>query len=535
MKRILRIVAIVLGLLLVVVIALPFLIDANHFRPILETKLTKALGRPVKVGNLKLALLSGGVRTDDLSIADDPAYSPSPFVQAKSLAVGVDLPALIFSRKLTVTGITIEQPVIVLLQAPNGDWNFSSLGAKSARVETQAQPVGASTNHNMDLSVKLVKIVDGRFSMGRTGGHLKPLVLEKVNAELHDFSASSAFPFSFAAVVAGGGTISLKGSAGPIDQSDVAVTPATLTLTVAQLDLAGSGLNEMAPSFAGVISFNGSGQSDGRLLQLNGKLKAEKLKLAPRGLPGKRPVELDFAVAHDLKKRSGTIRRGDIHLGGAVSSLTGTYSAEGESTRVKMNLNGTQLSVPELSEMLPPLGLTLPMGASLQGGTATLHVATEGLLDRLVTTGSVSINKTKLTGFDLGQKMASIERLAGIHGGPDTEIEVLSTNVRMAPEGMSATEIQLVLPAVGNLNGGGTISPESALNFQMQAAVHTSGFAKVVNDTPIPFTIEGTCSQPVFKPNLKAVLKEEVKNLGGDVGKAAGGLLKDLFGGKKKK
>ena len=172
MKRIIRIVAIVFAVLLVILIALPFLIDANRFRPMLESKLTEALGREVKVGHLKLSLLSGGVAADDLSIADDPAYSRAPFVQAKSLGLSVDLRALIFSRQLAVTGLTIDQPQMTLLQAPSGEWNFSSLGTKSAARPAPAEtPAGAS---KLDLSVKLVKIANGWFSMGRTGGHLKP-------------------------------------------------------------------------------------------------------------------------------------------------------------------------------------------------------------------------------------------------------------------------------------------------------------------------------------------------------------------------
>src|SRR6266851_7419625 len=128
--RIIRWVAIIVVLLLVAVVALPFLINANEFRPRLESELTKALGRDVKVGNLKLAIMSGGVSADVLSIADDPVFSRSPFVSAKSLNVAVELWPLIFSRKLHVTGITIDQPQIVLLQNAPGDWNFSKLGSK---------------------------------------------------------------------------------------------------------------------------------------------------------------------------------------------------------------------------------------------------------------------------------------------------------------------------------------------------------------------------------------------------------------------
>src|SRR5712692_3905647 len=114
MKRIVRIFGIVIVLLLAIVIALPFLIDANQFRPALESRLTTALGREVKLGDLKVSLFSGGVSASDLSIADDPAFSKTPFLRAQSLNVGMEMLPLILSRKLNVTGITIDQPQIDL-------------------------------------------------------------------------------------------------------------------------------------------------------------------------------------------------------------------------------------------------------------------------------------------------------------------------------------------------------------------------------------------------------------------------------------
>lgn len=514
--------------LLLALAALPFLIDANQFRPTLESKLTQALGRVVKVGNLKLALLSGGVTADDLSIADDPAFSQTPFVQAKSLSVAISLAPLIFSRKLIVTGLAIDQPQIWLLQSPAGDWNFSKMGvsAPPKPAVPASQPAGSS---RLDLSVKLVKITNGRFTLGRTGGHLKPLVLEKVNAELHDFASAGAFPFSISMTVAGGGSIRLDGKAGPVDQTDVALTPATLALKIDSLDLAGSGLNEMAPGVAGLVSFDGSGQSSVAGIEVKGRLKITKWKLSAKATPAKRNLELDFHVAHNLKKKAGALQQADIHMGSAVARLTGTYTSQDESMAVKMKLVGSNMPVAELAAMLPPMGIVLPNGTSLQGGAAEVQASMEGPVDRLVTTGSVNVTKTRLAGFDLSSKLSGIEKLAGIKSGPDAEIEVLSSNVKVAPEGMSADDVKLVLPAVGSLVGGGTVSPENTLNFRMQAAVRTSGLATILNNEPVPFTVEGTCAEPVFHPDIKAVVKGEFKG----VGKATEGLFKGLLGGKK--
>ena len=154
----------------------------------------------------------------------------------------------------------------------------------------------------------------------------------------------------------------------------------------------------------------------------------------------------------------------------------------------------------------------------------------EGPADRLVTTGSLSLNDTQLVGFNLPKKMASIEKLAGIKEGPDTEIQVLSADVRWAPEGATAKDMKLVVPAIGELSGAGTVSPANALDFKMSAIVHTSGLLAFAGNKPIPFTVGGTCAEPTFKPDIEAVAKEEIKS----IGKAASGLLNGLIGGKKK-
>lgn len=136
MKRIAMWLGIVLAVLLLIVLGLSFLIDANAFRPKLESTLTAALGRAVKLGELKLAMLSGGVSAKDLSIEDDPAFGKAPFLRAKQLSVAVELASLIFSRKLNVTGLTIDQPEIMMVESAPGVWNFSSLGTKAGASST---------------------------------------------------------------------------------------------------------------------------------------------------------------------------------------------------------------------------------------------------------------------------------------------------------------------------------------------------------------------------------------------------------------
>src|SRR4051794_32948473 len=182
MRRILRAAGIGIVFVLLAVTGLAFLLDLNQFRPMLEYSLSTSLGRDVKAGNLRLAIFSGGVSAADLSIADDPAFSKSPFLRARSLKLAVELAPLIFSKKLNVTGLTIDEPEIVLLQSDSGEWNFSSLGAKPQQNPSPAAAAPAS-KAGLDMLVKLVKINGGRVSLGNDNSASKPLVIENVNIE----------------------------------------------------------------------------------------------------------------------------------------------------------------------------------------------------------------------------------------------------------------------------------------------------------------------------------------------------------------
>ena len=524
----LRIAGIVVAVVILVALALPFFINANQFRPILEERLTAALGREVKIGDLKLSLFSGGASASDVTIADDPAFSKEPFLRTKTLAVGVELWPLIFSSQLNVTSLTIDQPEISLLQSASGAWNFSSLGGQAAPTPAAPAPSSESTSKPTSLSVKLVKISNGRiiFQSRR---------LEKVNIELRDFSATSSFPFSFAADVAGGGSVKLEGKAGPIPPADVIETPFDLSLTITSLDLAGSGLAQPSSGIAGIVSLNGNAASNGHAVNVKGKLKADNLKLAKGGSPAKRAVEIDVALTHDLAKQGGTVERCAVHIGGAEANLNGTYRLNEESPVISVKLVGTKMALTELATILPALDVVLPAGSNIERGTLSVDVTSLGPVDRLLTTGSIAVDDARLNNFDLGSKLKTIQQLAGIQGDPRTTIQSLNASVAVSPEGTIVRDIKVVAPAVGDLTGSGTISPQHELNFQMRATVRASSHILTAigqkGDVTIPFTITGTSSDPSFKPDIAGAAKDTLQQYTKDPSKAidtAKGIL-DLF------
>jgi AsmA protein len=534
MKRILLVIGILIGVLLLAVVALPFLIDANRFRPLLESELKRGLGREVKLGDLKLTILSGGVTASDLSIADDPKFNRDSFLSAKALTITVDLGPLIFSRKLNVKGITIDQPSIALLQAPSGSWNFSSLGPSAAATSVSApRRETQSGESGLDLTVKALQIVNGRIVLGQTERKVKPEVFDKVNLEVQDFSVTSVFPFSLTATASGGANLKLQGKAGPMNSADTAATPLETALTVTHLDLARSGFLP-ATGFAGLVSINGTMASTGQNVRLKGNVNAEQLVLARGGSPAKRPVAFDFDLEHNLQKHTGDLRRGQIHIGAATASLTGIYRMEGESVLLNVKFAGPNMAVQELEAMLPALDIVLPAGSSLQGGTVAANFTVVGPTDRLVTDGSIGVKDTRIAGFDLGRNMALVTQLAGIKNGPNTEIQTFGAKVHIDPTGMRSEDILLIAPEIGELNGVGTVSATHALDFKMTAKVHTGGMLAVLgSNTTVPFKIEGTSSAPKFEPDIKGMAVDKLKSLESGAGKAAGDILKGFFGGKK--
>jgi len=435
-KRALKILAIVVGVLIVIAIAIPFFVDANTFRPKLESELSDALGRPVKVGNLTLSLLSGGVSADDISIADDAAFSKSPFVQAKSLKVGVEMMPLIFSKTLNVTELTLNQPEIALVKSENGDtWNFSSLGGKNPAASKSAT---ASPSGNPNLSVAKLNVKDGRLTISRTGSSEKPHVYDKVNIEVTNFSFASSFPFTMTGQLPGSGSVDLSGKTGPIDANNAALTPLEAKIKVRQLSLTESAFLDPAAGISGTADYDATVTSDGHEAKTNGTLKASNLQLVRKGSPAGKPVELTYAVVHNLAKETGSITQCDVAMGKAISHLIGTYDAHGKVTTVNLKLNGQSMPVDDLEAMLPALGVILPPKATLKGGDLNTNLAISGPVDKLVTTGTIRMENSTLANFNLGQKLSAISALAGKNTGNDTTIQNFSSDVRVAPEGTQA-------------------------------------------------------------------------------------------------
>jgi AsmA protein len=311
-------------------------------------------------------------------------------------------------------------------------------------------------------------------------------------------------------------------------------------------------------------------------MSTKGQLKLSKAVLVQGGKPSGVPAVIDFDTVYDLASSSGVLNPSTLSIGSAKSGLSGTYKSVGDEFAVDLKINGQNLPATDLESFLPALGINLPSGSKLTAGTLSTNLHVSGPTNKLVTDGNIGLYNGKLSGFDLGSKMSSVAALGGIKTGKDLDIEKLTSNVHMAPTGLKADQLNLVVPALGTVVGGGTLDSGNNLNFNAVATVTSEmvnnaaggamgGLNQVLGaggsncksgGLKVPFQIRGTASDPKFLPDVGGVtaslLKSELSCAGGGAGNLqgiAGGLaggnpgttsdvvnqLGGLLGGKKKK
>lgn len=524
----------------ILLIVVPFFVNADTFRPTVESEISSALGRKVTMGHLSFSLFSGSLVADNISIADDPAFSTLPFFQAKSLHIGVSTAALLFHHQARITDFAANSPQIHLIQGQNGVWNYASLGRGSA---SSSQPGGAS-----NLNIGELKIKNGSASVASWPSTGKPLVYNKVDLTVRHLSLTTPMPFELSANLPGNGTLKLTGTAGPVPPGNAMGAPLKATLVVKHFDPQATGAVSPQSGISMIADVNAQITSDGKVLTTVGKIKAKRLKLSPHGSPAPQPVDVDFTMTSNLGARSGQVRDLAIHTGSMAAHVTGTYQMTGQAVVLNLHLSAPGLPVDGIEELLPAAGVTLPSGSSLRGGTLTANLAITGPAAAPQIAGPVEIDNTQLAGFDLGSKIEGLTSLGKAKTGNGTAIRKLRSDVTSTAQLTRLDNIYGDVPAIGTATGSGTVSAAGALDFQLMAKLNSGGaaggvmnavsgvawgFLHTAASNGIPLRITGTTSNPSIRANVGAMVKQQTGGLLGknSSGKSkAKGLLKGLLG-----
>jgi len=294
-----------------------------------------------------------------------------------------------------------------------------------------------------------------------------------------------------------------------MDRTDATLTPLDAMVAIDGLNLAKTGF--LNPSAGGVLDLKATIASKGGVATVMGNATLSKALLVVGGSPASRPVAISFDSRYDLRTHRGTLNPSSLKMGGASARLAGTYDARGEATVVNIKVAGGRMSAPELEAFLPALGIHLPRGAHLAAGTIEANLNVTGAIGRLVAAGHVGLSKARLTGFDLGSKMQAISAFTGLHTGSDLNIDDLTTNMRVAADGLRFDHFNADVASLGHITGAGTIDARNNLHFGMVATV--------ANPALNPMgTVAGAAGTAI-----------------GTVGRAIGGLFGTLTGGRSPK
>lgn len=519
-KRWVKAIVAVVVLMVIVIVLVPFFVNADTFRPKIQDELTSALGRKVTLGHIGLSLFTGSLVAENISIADDPAFSTAPFLEAKELRIGVELGALIFQHSLRITTFTVDTPSIQLIHSAKGTWNFSSLGSNGA------QPTSQQTSAAPSLTVNELKIENGSAALSSVPAAGNPFKCTDVNLTVKNLSFTQSFPFELSLKVAGGGSLSLKGTAGPVAQNDTSLTPFQATLDIKHFDPVAAGAVEPSVGISMVADFSAQVASKGGNLTTTGTAAASQLKLARNGIPASKPVDISFNLSDDLSSRTGQVNDLAIQTGGVAAHITGSFRHDGTEAVLNLKLSAPNLPVDQVEQLLPAAGVKLPSGSSLKGGTLSASLAVTGPVNAVTIAGPIELDNSSLQGFDLGAKIQGINPIGGTSNG--TEIQKLSAVVNNSPQGTRFTNIDAEVPRIGSATGEGTVSPSEDLNFQLNAKIAAlSAIGGAVNNAVggffgkgspsnsggIPLTITGTASNPSIHAEVGKMLKQAANGI----------------------
>ena len=172
-----------------------------------------------------------------------------------------------------------------------------------------------------------------------------------------------------------------------------------------------------------------------------------------------------------MASRRGSAKSLYVKIGNAkIEFELARTSPIGDEFVVDMKINGQGLPATDLESFLPALGINLPSGSKLTAGTLSTNLHVTGPTNKLVTDGTIGLFNGKLSGFDLGpENVRSAPRWPESKRARIWTFEKFTSNVHMAPTGLRADNLNLVVPALGTVVGSGTLDSKNNMDFKLVA------------------------------------------------------------------
>ncbi|MCG2676347.1 AsmA family protein, partial [bacterium] len=121
MKKPIKIVGIILGVIVVLVILLCIIpVTSPKLKDLALAKAKSALGREVTIERVRIVLLRG-IRLDKVTVANKEGFAKEPLFEGKRVVVKYELLPLLH-RELVIKKVVLLEPKILLERNRDGVW-----------------------------------------------------------------------------------------------------------------------------------------------------------------------------------------------------------------------------------------------------------------------------------------------------------------------------------------------------------------------------------------------------------------------------
>ncbi|HKO04289.1 MAG TPA: AsmA family protein [Candidatus Acidoferrales bacterium] len=514
MPRWAKIVLIVFGVLVVIGLLVPYVVNVDRFRPQIESEVQKQTGRKLEMGALRARLLpSVGATIENVTLGPPAGFADVNLLTADSIRVSVSLAALLHGA-VEVSSVEIVKPHVALATDEHGRTNYD-FSAPGAGQKAPSAPSSGSSAFTLDA----VSVKDAELSLVDVRGKSVQPASVKISGVSVDLSGidlspngmskwEGRIPLSGVKVVAAG--------APPISfrSGEVKIGSGAATVNY-EMEVGDAGRVKGEFSIpdlqkAAASSTHPTPQSVG-----TGKITADKLRFAPYEVT---------AVSADVKAFGDHI---EIPLSMSVygGSLTVATRLDTGTKHFSANIQLTQLDLEKVAAADPGTKgkITGRAEAKLQVGGALGG----DLLNALTGQGSFALRNGTLPGVQVSslQQLTKVEHIFGggqsggggggvttfsaidgdlnIHGGRiyTTKTTAETSIAKAEVHGSMGFDETLDFAGTATLSGSGGeqqsggASPQKLIGGVLgQVAKHSVGAI------PLPFSVKGTVKDPKVLP-----------------------------------
>lgn len=389
MKKFAIAAGVLLCLVVLVSVALEFVLDLNAYKGRIEAPLETALHRNVAIGPISHTLWKGpGATVQDVTVFKEE--SSDFLVHIQEIVANVKILPL-FSKKLELSSILLQQPVVVLRRSLEGAWNIDDLlGVKTEaspaappespeKVTEQTTPAAQtsppaseptsppsppSPSPLSQFAIDTLRMKDGKVRIIDEKVNVTTEI-ENIDLSVDDVALNSPIRFRLSANVAGGspGTLEASGKFGPLP-ADGALKNLDLDLsaTLDQIDMA-----YFRPYYAA--------QLPNTIPPVSEKLNAT--------------FQLAGNVSQTVSS-TGKISVGDVNV-----DVAGNVEQMQTTPELDLTISSQQLPWKKLLQLLPP-DIAKQIEALGLSGLGNLTIQPKGALDNLTIQGEFDLSQSSL-------------------------------------------------------------------------------------------------------------------------------------------